>query len=304
MASDPETLQVVYLRIEASSQRTFWQTVLGYEHERADRLEDPTGRDPAISFADRCEQNHLRGRIHGDVVRPADPVKAVMTTLGQEPFGACGLTIADVDGNEVDLVPGDVLSKDPGTSDWSVVFGAVVFCPTESSFHAISLVSAVPGMADEAKIPLLLGLRPVDVGAVREFWTSVPGYQKDTRPSVTDIYDPRRLNPVIIFQEMDPRDEDRRRERNRLHIELQVSAETARQKTEAVLAAGVGPLRGRRDSSAPSPIPKATKSPWSRRHRCGERPDRRPHRRFPAENTAPSEPTAPLVMEKGNVVHC
>ncbi len=297
MTSDPGTLQVMRLAIQASdtsSVRAFWQSVLGYKQEGGSRLEDPSRRDPAISFSDRREQNRLRGRIHFDVVRPADPVKTVMTALGQESFGVFGLTISDVDGNEIDFIPGDRLSKAPETSDWSVVFGALAVYPTESSTEAIRLASAVAGMADDAKIPLLVDLRPdgvtidsgkdqwddaersegpgrpdpsrsprsgahcghgastfrptsmdaVDVAAVREFWTSVLGYQKDTRASVTDIFDPRRLNPVIIFQDLDTADEDRRRERNRLHIELHVSPGMARMKTEAVMKAGGRALSG------------------------------------------------------------
>ncbi len=302
MTSDPGTLQVMRLAIQASdtsSVRAFWQSVLGYQQEGGSRLEDPSRRDPAISFSDRREQNRLRGRIHVDVVRPADPVKTVMTALGQESFGAFGLTLSDVDGNEIDFIPGDRLSKAPETSDWSVVFGALAFYPTESSTEAIRLDSAVAGIADDAKIPLLVDLRPdgvtidsgkdqwddaersddslfealagriqaaaraleltadtgrprfvqlgmdaVDVAAVREFWTSVLGHQKDTRASVTDIFDPRRLNPVIIFQDLDTADEERRRERNRLHIELDVSSGMARMKTEAVMKAGGRALSG------------------------------------------------------------
>ena len=69
-------------------------------------------------------------------------------------------------------------------------------------------------------------------------------HQKDTRASVTDIFDPRRLNPVIIFQDLDTADEERRRERNRLHIELDVSSGMARMKTEAVMKAGGRALSG------------------------------------------------------------
>lgn len=302
MASDPDTVQVMQLAIDASdssSQGTFWQTVLGYEHDGAARLEDPTGRDPAISWASPSAHNDLRGRIHVDVVRPPGQVEAVRSTLGQEPFGANGLTLADIDGNEVDLVPGGVLSPEPDTSDWSVAFGATASYPAASGTVAVSLATAVAELADEAKIPLLVDLRPgpvtidsgkdqwddaersdgssfvalagriqaaarglgltaergrtrfvqfgvdaIDVDAVRGFWASVLGYAQDPRPSVTDIVDPRRLNPVLFFQQMDPVDEDRRRARNRLHIELQVSTETARLKTEAVLEAGGRALTG------------------------------------------------------------
>jgi hypothetical protein len=57
------------------------------------------------------------------VVRAPDAVEAARATIGQKPFGAYGVALADADGNEVDLVPGDRLSKGPETA-WHVLFGA------------------------------------------------------------------------------------------------------------------------------------------------------------------------------------
>ena len=41
------------------------------------------------------------------------------------------------------------------------------------------------------------------------------GYTVDRRDEVSDIHDPRRLNPVLVFQELDASDTERRRQRNR-----------------------------------------------------------------------------------------
>jgi hypothetical protein len=83
-----------------------------------------------------------------------------------------------------------------------------------------------------------LGIAGRDVPRLRAFWSEVLGYVPDPRPQVTDIYDPRRLNPVIFFQDLDPAEEDRARQRNRLHISLAVSADTVSSLTASVVAAG------------------------------------------------------------------
>jgi hypothetical protein len=83
-----------------------------------------------------------------------------------------------------------------------------------------------------------LGIDAVDVAAVRDFWTTVLGYRHDPRSFLTDIYDPRRLNPVIFFQEMDASEADRRKQRNRIHIDVIVPGDQAQARIDAAVAAG------------------------------------------------------------------
>jgi hypothetical protein len=77
-----------------------------------------------------------------------------------------------------------------------------------------------------------------DVAAVRAFWVAALGYVHDRRPGVTDIHDPRRLNPVLVFQELDASDTERRRQRNRIHVELAVPSDLARARVDTAIAAG------------------------------------------------------------------
>jgi glyoxalase superfamily protein len=295
LAADPAVLQTVQLVIDTADRPSlvsFWQTVLAYEPVGADGLVDPSRRDPALSFH-RSRPRPLRDRIHVDVVRAPDAVEAARATIGQKPFGAYGVALADADGNEVDLVPGDRLSKGPETADWHVLFGAMTFYPVDSPGRAGELASAVAGLADDAGLPLMVDLRPdgvtidsgkdqwedgegsatnrfvdlaggiqttardfglsadltrprfvqlgidaVDVPVVRAFWASVLGYQHDLRTFLTDIYDPRRLNPVLFFQPMDASDTDRRQHRNRIHIDLFVPYDQAQARIDAAVAAG------------------------------------------------------------------
>ncbi len=77
-----------------------------------------------------------------------------------------------------------------------------------------------------------------DVAAVREFWVAALGYTNDRRAGVSDIHDPRRLNPVLVFQELDASETERRRQRNRIHVELAVPSDVAQTRLATTLAAG------------------------------------------------------------------
>ena len=83
-----------------------------------------------------------------------------------------------------------------------------------------------------------LFLDAADVAAVRAFWVAALGYVHDRRDGVSDIYDPRRLNPVLVFQELDLAETERRRQRNRLHFELTVPSDLAQARLATTLAAG------------------------------------------------------------------
>lgn len=294
LAADPAALQTVQLAIDTAdkpSVMSFWQTALAYEPLGDDILGDPLRRDPAISFHRQDEPRPLRNRIHIDVARVPEAVEAVKAALGQEAYGVYQFTLADADGNEIDLVPGGELSKE--TYDWQALFGAMTFYPNTSPAQAAELATSVAGLADDSGLPLLVDLRPdgvtidsgkdqwedeegaveprfadlagriqvaaydlglsadptrlrfvqvgidaVDVPAVRAFWATVLGYQYDPRPNVSDIYDPRRLNPVIIFQQLDAAEEDRRRQRNRIHLDLFVPSDQLQSRIDAAVAAG------------------------------------------------------------------
>ncbi len=83
-----------------------------------------------------------------------------------------------------------------------------------------------------------LFLDAADVVAVRAFWTAALGYAPDGRAGVTDIVDPRRLNPVLAFQELDTSETDRRRQRNRIHVELAVPSDVAEARVATAVGAG------------------------------------------------------------------
>jgi hypothetical protein len=92
--------------------------------------------------------------------------------------------------------------------------------------------------ADPARLRFVqFGIDAVDVDAVRAFWLTLLGYQPDPRAQVSDIYDPRRLNPVLFFQQLDPNDA-RTKQRNRIHFELVVPDDRAQARIETAVSAG------------------------------------------------------------------
>lgn len=95
------------------------------------------------------------------------------------------------------------------------------------------------GAATDPMLPRFVQfvLDAADVAAVRAFWCAVFGYVPDRRNDVTDIVDPRRLNPVLVFQDLEA-DEERRSQRNRLHLELTVPPGQGRTRLDAALGAG------------------------------------------------------------------
>lgn len=100
-------------------------------------------------------------------------------------------------------------------------------------------VRQLGGVADLA-LPRFVQLvvDAVDIGAVRAFWAAALGYVEDRRAGVTDLYDPRRLGPVLVFQDLDAADAERRRQRNRIHLELAVPADVIDERLATALAAG------------------------------------------------------------------
>ena len=94
--------------------------------------------------------------------------------------------------------------------------------------------TADPGLPRFAQ----LFLDAADVAAVRAFWVAALGYVHDRRAGVTDIHDPRRLGPVLVLQEIDASETERRRQRNRTHLELAVPSDLAQTRLATTLAAG------------------------------------------------------------------
>ena len=90
-------------------------------------------------------------------------------------------------------------------------------------------------VADTAQVrDFQVGFDALDVPAVRKFWRVALGYVEDPRKDLTDLYDPRRLNPPVFFQQLD----EPRPQRNRIHLDLFVADDQAEARVAAAVAAG------------------------------------------------------------------
>jgi hypothetical protein len=293
LAANPAVLQhlsVVLESAQPSGVSQFWRRVLDYVPGEDGGLADPLRRDPAIRIRPSTEPRPLRNRIHLDVVRPAAAAEQAGPGEASGPYGVCH---TDLDGNEVDLVPGAALGENIGTADWQAVFSAMACYRTTSPTQQRGLAAAAAALAGETAFPLVVDLRPglviidsgkdqsdadahgleldftelaeslqtaahelgasadlqlprfvqlfldaADVVAVRAFWIAALGYTEDRRDGVSDIYDPRRLNPVLVFQELDVSETERREQRNRIHFELAVPSDLAQTRLETTIASG------------------------------------------------------------------
>ena len=138
----------------------------------------------------------------------------------------------------VDLRPGLVII-DSGKDQWEDDAHGLELDFTDLA-EKVQTAARELGAAADPRLPRFaqLFLDAADVVAVRQFWVAALGYTHDRRTGATDIHDPRRLNPVLVFQELDVSERERRRQRNRIHVELAVPSDVAQKRLTATVAAG------------------------------------------------------------------
>jgi 4a-hydroxytetrahydrobiopterin dehydratase len=108
----------------------------------------------------------------------------------------------------------------------------------------VSLALTVSGLAAAAGArcdPVVaqgyeLAIDALDIDAVAPFWEALLGYRRLQRSpdGVRNLVDPLRIGPAVWFQQMD----EPRAERNRLHVDVTVAADTAEERVAAAVAAG------------------------------------------------------------------
>lgn len=190
LVGDPAVLQTLRLTFDVRDRAAvppFWATVLGYLPAGSAAIADPVRRNPSIRFQDRQEQRPRRNRLHLDAVTPQPVARAALETVRGRGAGAIAdhgfyATVADVEGNEVDLLPledGADGWGEPDTEDWRLVFSAIACYRADSPKSAARLAQAVAELADEAGLPLGIDLRPglvvLDTG--KDLWEQDSGYR-------------------------------------------------------------------------------------------------------------------------------
>lgn len=177
---------------------------------------------------------------HGVLDAPgADDWRAMLTAAVHYPTAGFGEGVALVEAAAgladdaglpllVDLRPSGV-TLDSGKDQHEADGFAALARDVQSAAHDLGLSADTTQVRD-----VQLGIDALDVAAVREFWRVALGYVEDPRPGLTDLFDPRRLNPPVFFQPL----EEPRPQRNRLHVDLFVPHDEAERRVRAAVAAG------------------------------------------------------------------
>lgn len=204
------------------------------------RFADAEGNEADLLPADTMEgaEDWVAGFAAMTSYPVADPAtaSALVTTVA-------GLADAADLPLKIDVRPGVVFidsDKDLWESDPS--FGALA-AQVQAAARELGL-SAEPG--DLTFVQVVLDV--VDLEACRQFWRATLGLVDDPRDDVTDLVDPLGLLPVLVFQDLDPVDSERRQQRNRFHLDLFVPDDQAAAVVERAVAAGGRVVR---DEDAP-----------------------------------------------------
>lgn len=221
-----EALQQVSVVIESpqpNALRPFWRRVLGYANN-ADGLADPLGDTPAtadwhtVFSAIACYRTTSRAQQHALASTAAHLVERASFPL------------------LIDLRPG-VVVLDSGKDRWET-HGPDVDFPALAA--QVQTAAHELGATPDTRLPQLvqLFLDAADVEGLRAFWARALDYRPDERAEVTDLVDPRRVDPILVMQPVDTTETARLRQRNRLHVELAVPAQHAEARAAQVLDAG------------------------------------------------------------------
>lgn len=115
IAADPSKVQTVQVSIDAldiAGVLPFWRAVLGYVQFGDDDVVDPLSRGPWLTFQQMDETRPQRNRIHIDVSVPRDQAEARIAAalaaggrIVTDAYAPSWWTLADAEGNEVDVAP-------------------------------------------------------------------------------------------------------------------------------------------------------------------------------------------------------
>ncbi|MEQ1704109.1 MAG: VOC family protein, partial [Ilumatobacteraceae bacterium] len=199
---------------------------------------DPNGNEVDVVPADPLGETADTADWHA--VFSAVACYRTTSPAQQRDLAAAAAALADEAGFPlmIDLRPGLVIF-DSGKDQWEAEAHGLDVAFTDLARRIQAAARESGAVADDG-LPRFaqLFIDAADVDAVREFWVEALGYVRDRRDGCTDIVDPRRLNPVLLFQELDATDTARRQQRNRIHFELAVPADQAPARVATMLAAG------------------------------------------------------------------
>ena len=221
------------------------------------RHTDPDGNE--VDLVPGASLGEGNGTADWQAVFSAMACYRVTSRTQQRDLAAAAAALADDTGFPllVDLRPG-LLIIDSGKDQWEDDAHGLELDFSELAGYLQTAARELGATADPG-LPRFtqLVLDAADVAALSAFWVAALGYTSDRRAGVSDIHDQRRLNPVLVFQELDASETGRRRQRNRISIELAVPSDLAQTRLATTVAAG-GRLLDESRVGGGWPTPKAT----------------------------------------------
>jgi 4a-hydroxytetrahydrobiopterin dehydratase len=115
IAADPSRVQTVQIAIDALAipeVLPFWRAVLGYNQSGDEDIDDPLWHSPNVWFQEMDTPRPQRNRFHVDISLPRDQAEARIAAalaagghLVSNAHAPDWWTLADSEGNEVDIAP-------------------------------------------------------------------------------------------------------------------------------------------------------------------------------------------------------
>jgi 4a-hydroxytetrahydrobiopterin dehydratase len=199
-------------------------------HDAHTRLSRPEASDAVTGIGWR----YVLGEFRTQVLTGSLPLAADVAARAAAVAGADGHLRMDVRADRV------VLSLQTAEISWVTPLDVELAHRISEVVGEFRLTTqsrrADSGSADMRSVQVIeIGIDAMDIAAIRPFWKAVLGYTDEPgRPGGNGLVDPLSQGPAVWFQQMDAP----RPQRNRIHLDVSVPHDEARQRIAAVVAAG------------------------------------------------------------------
>jgi 4a-hydroxytetrahydrobiopterin dehydratase len=196
-------------------------------HDASTRLSRPEASDAVIGIGWR----YVLGEFRTQVLTGSLPLAADVAARAAALSGADGHLRMDVRADRL------VLSLQTAAISWVTPLDVELahrISEVAGEFK-LTTTSGVGSPRPRSVQLIEIGIDAMDIAAIRPFWKAVLGYTDEPdHPGGNGLVDPLGQGPAVWFQQMDAP----RPQRNRIHFDVSVPHDEARQRIAATVAAG------------------------------------------------------------------